>query len=64
MYPFQTRKYQLLMSILVVLNLFKLCCIHYIPVGKVYVRYLDPIRCDEAKDRDGMLRLLRRRMLG
>ena len=32
--------------------------------GKVYVRYLDPLGCHEAADRDGMLRLLRRRMLG
>jgi hypothetical protein len=62
--PFQTLDYQLLMSMLVLLNLFNLCCIHHISVGKVYVRYLDPVRCDEAKDRDGMLRLVRRRMLG
>ena len=31
--------------------------------GKVYVRYLDPILPSEAKDRDGMMRLARRRML-
>ena len=33
-------------------------------LGKLYVRYLEPIGFQEGKDRDGMLRLVRRRMLG
>jgi hypothetical protein len=32
-------------------------------MGRVYVRYLDPIMPSEAKSRDEMLRLVRRRML-